>query len=251
MSDEFTDLTAHTSQRITRAYARIVQWAFTRFYREFAWTYDTVAALVSGNRWRIWALAALPYLRGRVLELGCGTGNLQQALAQADFPAPIGLDASPQMLALTRRKLATGAAACLLRADARTLPFPLAVFDTLVATFPSEYIMAPATLAEARRVLRPGGRLVVVLAAQFTSDGLYQRAVDLAYRLTLQRPPRPTASSAAPGTQQMQPEIVAPPIGAALERELVRAGFAPQAFWHPVANSQVALVVAEAQGRNR
>ena len=228
-------------------YTRIVQWAFTRFYREFAWTYDTVAALVSGNRWRIWALAALPYLRGRVLELGCGTGNLQRALAeQPDFLAPIGLDVSPQMLTLTRRKLASGTTARLLRADARALPFPLAVFDTLVATFPSEYIMAPATLAEARRVLRPGGRLVVVLAAQFTDDGLYQRAVALAYRLTLQRSPRSTASKAAPDMQQMQADLVAPPIGAALERELVQAGFTPHAFWHRVANSQVALVIAEA-----
>jgi ubiquinone/menaquinone biosynthesis C-methylase UbiE len=246
MSDEFTSAPAQSSKRIAHTYARIVQWAFTRFYREFAWTYDTVAALVSGNRWRIWALAALPYLRGRVLELGCGTGNLQRALAQADFLAPIGLDASPQMLALTRRKLAhIGATPRLLRADARTLPFPLAVFDTLVATFPSEYIMAPATLAEAHRVLRPGGRLVVVLAAQFTSDGLYQRAIELAYRLTLQHPPRSTPSEAAPDTQQPLGELVASPIAAALERELVRAGFRPHAFWHPVANSRVALVVAE------
>jgi ubiquinone/menaquinone biosynthesis C-methylase UbiE len=244
MGDEFTPFPAQSSQRLARVYARIVRWAFARFYREFAWTYDTVAALVSGNRWRIWALAALPYLRGRVLELGCGTGNLQWALAQADFSAPIGLDASPQMLTLTRRKLAHIAISPrLLRADACALPFPLAVFDTLVATFPSEYILAPATLAEARRVLRPGGQLVIVLAAQFTGEGLYQRAVELAYRLTLQRPPRSTSSK--PDAQQRLGELVASPIGAALERELVRAGFTPHAFWHPVANSRVALVVAE------
>src|SRR5581483_7415360 len=95
----------HNSKLVTRAYTRAIRWCFARFYREFAWTYDAVAAAVSGGRWPDWGRAALPYLRGRVLELGCGTGNLQRALAQ--YPGvgwPIGLDASPQMLAITRRK---------------------------------------------------------------------------------------------------------------------------------------------------
>jgi len=237
----------------------LVHWAFARFYREFAWTYDVVAALVSSNRWREWTLAALPYLHGRVLELGCGTGNLQRALAgQERFPAPIGLDVSPQMLGLARRKLeSTGAVIRLLRADARALPFPPAVFDTLVATFPSEYIVAPATLAEARRVLRPGGRLAVVLAAQLTADGLYERFVDLAYRLTLQRSPRPTPARTAPSPARYALSRInlrlqrlwagqtrLPAVERSLQRELARAGFSARQLWHPSAGSRVEIVLA-------
>lgn len=224
---------------MVRIYARLIRWAFARFYRQFAWTYDAVAALVSGGRWRDWSLAALPHLRGRVLELGCGTGNVQRALAaRPEFPAPIGLDASPQMLALTGRKLArAGLGARLVRADARALPFPPARFDCLVATFPSEYILDPATLAEARRALRPDGRLVVVLAAQFADDSPLQRATALAYRITLQRSPR----AAAPES----PEPDAPiPQGHPLERELARAGFATRSFWQPAERSRVAVLVA-------
>lgn len=150
-------------------YLRSVRWAFDRFYREFAWTYDTVAALVSGGHWHDWALAVRPSLHGRILEIGCGTGSLQRALRASPASSDaVGLDLSRQMLALAQRKLnRAGLTPRLLRADAGTLPFATSVFDTVVATFPSEYVIAPATLAGARRVLRPGGRLVMTTPNQF------------------------------------------------------------------------------------
>src|SRR4051794_12508236 len=130
-------------------YVRAVRWAFARFYREFAWTYDTVAFAVSGGRWGAWGRATLPYLHGRVLELGCGTGNLQRTLADQGALWVIGQDASPQMLAITRRKLAiTGRSGKLARAVAQALPFSATSFDSVVATFPTEYIIDVATLAE-------------------------------------------------------------------------------------------------------
>jgi ubiquinone/menaquinone biosynthesis C-methylase UbiE len=171
-------------------YVRLIHWAFERFYREFAWTYDVVAALVSWGRWRRWTLAALPALSGDILELGCGTGNLQAALAEAShsdaIASVIGIDASRQMLALTRRKAPH---ACLACADAGALPFAQARFDCVVATFPTEYIAAAPTLAEVRRVLRPGGRLLIILGAQLSGPPLYQNLVVLAYRLLLMNPP--------------------------------------------------------------
>jgi ubiquinone/menaquinone biosynthesis C-methylase UbiE len=209
-------------------YIRFVRWAFDRFYHEFAWTYDAVAALVSGGSWVAWARAALPYLSGQVLELGCGTGNLQHMLAGRG--RAIGMDASAQMLSLARAKLVRQAQPIrLVRALAQALPFPSSSFDSLVATFPSEYIVDPATLAEARRVLRPSGRLVIVLAAAFARDRFYERLVGLAYRLTLQRSPRADASRSPEST-----------IGG----RLMRAGFSVVERWELVGDDRVHLVLA-------
>jgi ubiquinone/menaquinone biosynthesis C-methylase UbiE len=207
-------------------YIRFVRWAFHRFYHEFAWTYDAVAALVSGGNWVAWVRAALPFLSGQVLELGCGTGNLQHALAPR--ASTVGMDASAQMLSLTRARLAHDKLpARLVRAFAQALPFQPASFDSLVATFPSEYIADLATLAEVRRVLRPGGRFVIVMAAAFAHHRLYERLVDLAYRLTLQRSPRADTS--------YPPESV-------LGARLMQAGFSVVERWEPVDGDRVHVV---------
>ena len=205
-------------------YIRAIRWAFARFYREFAWTYDLVAAAVSGGRWGAWGQAVLPYVRGRVLELGCGTGNLQRVLVNRHDLWAAGLDASPQMLAITQRKLAaSGQPGNLARAVAQALPFSATSFDSVVATFPTEYIIDMATLAELRRVLRPGGGVIVALAAAFSSDGLYQRLVDLLYRATLQR---------SPGDQPLGPPV------SLLGRQLAELGFTVIERWELVANNQ-------------
>ncbi len=170
---------------------RFVRWAFARFYREFAWIYDAVAWLVSRGLWHRWTLAALPYLDGRVLELGCGTGFVQHALAAGYAGQVVGIDASPQMLALTRRRLRRPRLhSQLLRTIAQALPFRADQFDSVLATFPSEYILDPATLREVQRVLTSTGRLIIVDGAQFTTDDWYVHVVDLAYRLIWQRPVR-------------------------------------------------------------
>lgn len=215
-------------------YVRFVRWAFARFYGEFAWTYNTVASLVSAGRWQSWTLVVVPYVRGRVLELGCGTGYVQRALAgRADGSLVVGLDRSPQMLARAHQTLVrAGCLVRLLRADARMLPFPSAAFDTVVATFPSEYIVDRATLAEVRRTLCSRGRLVVVLAAAFGRPGLYARLVDLAYRLTLQG--RPSRASA------VLPRSL---LGCAMEQ----AGFVVEELWVTLEQSVVHLVIGDVQ----
>ena len=137
-------------------------WACERLYHELAWSYDVVSWLVSAGWWSSWRTVALAYVQGRVLELGFGTGNLLCALGTAGWPA-VGLELSPAMHRVTARKFAArGLTVPVVRGTALTLPFPSGAFDSVVATFPAPYILQPETLAECRRVLRPGGRLVVV-----------------------------------------------------------------------------------------
>lgn len=231
----------HSISSVKTLYTNLVRRAFELFYREFSWTYDAVAALVSAGYWREWTLAALPYLRGRVLELGCGTGHVQCALARdASAPFVVGLDASWQMLRHTRRKAdRAGVHVRLLRGSAQALPCADASFDTLLATFPSEYIVAPETLAEARRVLRPGGRLIILLGAHLSRAGVYERLIDLAYRLTLQTSPR--------ALQPPEPGVACStaPFSMALQRALRAAGFAVQSQWAAAPGGHVLFVIGE------
>lgn len=119
--------------------------------------------------------------RGTTLEIAIGTGaNLPHYPADVDLT---GIDWSPDMLRVARHRAERKPrAVALTRADASALPFPTATFDTVVSTFalcciPDER----AALVEALRVLRPGGRLLLVdhVAASFWPLRALQHAVDL------------------------------------------------------------------------
>ena len=108
---------------------------------------------------RSWACAQA---RGRVLEVGVGTGrNLPLYAPEVDLT---GIDLSRQMLTRARdraTRLHRPAQLCL--ADAQRLPFPDATFDSVVATLtlcsiPDDRV----AVTEMARVLRPGGRLVLL-----------------------------------------------------------------------------------------
>lgn len=157
---------------------------FHLLYHQFAWSYDLVAAAVSLGRWNDWVRCAVPRLGGRVLELGCGPGHLQAALHRKNLPT-WGLDESPQMARQASRRLRRkGFVPRLARGRAGALPFPAGTFDSAAATFPSEYIFEPAALAEIRRVLAPGGRLVVIPAAWITGGSLLERMAAWLFRVT-------------------------------------------------------------------
>ncbi len=100
----------------------------------------------------------------RILDVGCGTGFLLERLHRAVPGVRLaGVDPVPEMLALARRRLPGLAADRLLReAAAERLPFADASFDAVVSASVFHYVRQPgAALAEVRRVLRPGGRLVL------------------------------------------------------------------------------------------
>ena len=109
----------------------------------------------------------------RLLDIGTGTGRLLELLAPR-IEAGLGIDASRAMLALARARLsAPGLTHCAVRlADMCRLPLPDRSFDAVVLQMVLHYAEdTGAALAEAARVLRPGGKLVVVdLAAHDRRD---------------------------------------------------------------------------------
>ena len=95
---------------------------------------------------------------GRVLDLGCGTGDLARHLASAGLHVT-GCDISANMLSRAAASDPRGVIE-LRRLDPmwRTLPFPAGRFDAVVTSSVLEYVNSPAVvLAECARVLRPGG----------------------------------------------------------------------------------------------
>lgn len=164
---------------------KFMRFFFYHFYHALAWTYDLVAAVVSIGRWKTWGQAALPYLRGkRVLELGFGPGHLLVEMNRGGFQT-VGLDESPQMIRQAKRNLAwNNLPATLSRGYAQFLPFAPDSFDSVVSTFPSEYIADPRTLAEAQRVLKENGRFIIVPAAWAGGASLLERGSRWLFRVT-------------------------------------------------------------------
>ena len=124
----------------------------------------------------------------RVLDVGCGTGLFEQrVLTREGAREMVGVDLSPKMLAEARTNLHAAGNVRFVQADAAALPFAESRFDVVVSASAFHYFSAPReALQEMRRVLKPGGRLVILdwcrdyLACQLL-DVLLKR-LDPAYR---------------------------------------------------------------------
>jgi ubiquinone/menaquinone biosynthesis C-methylase UbiE len=116
------------------------------------------------ERQRRATLAALePRTGERMVDIGCGPGYLAAEMAELVGPEGFvqGVDPSPHMLAIAARRALPHME--LTEGDALSLPAGDTSFDAAVSTQVYEYVPdIAAALAEARRVLRPGGRLVVL-----------------------------------------------------------------------------------------
>jgi ubiquinone/menaquinone biosynthesis methyltransferase len=100
----------------------------------------------------------------RGLDLCCGTGDLALGLRRCaiDDVEVVGLDFSAPMLEIARRR-AQGDGLWWLRGDALRLPFPSSTFDVVTMGYGLRNVAdINDSLAEIRRVLRPGGRLLVL-----------------------------------------------------------------------------------------
>jgi len=153
-----------TSQNVTRSNDHDRQIA--AMFDRIAPRYDLLNRLLSFGRDASWrrravALAGLG-LGERALDVGAGTGDLAFALATA---APSGrviaLDLAPRMLARARKR--ADAALGFVVGSAEELPFPDGVFSCVIAGFAvRNFGDLHRGLADIRRVLRPGGRVVVL-----------------------------------------------------------------------------------------
>jgi SAM-dependent methyltransferase len=99
----------------------------------------------------------------RVVEVGCGTGAVARALAaRADVGEVVGVDPSPVFLERARELAGGLPGLSFVEGDARKLPFDADWADVVVCHTVLCHVPGPeAALAEACRILRPGGRLAV------------------------------------------------------------------------------------------
>ncbi|CCG06880.1 ArsR/SmtB family transcription factor [Pararhodospirillum photometricum] len=112
-----------------------------------------------------------------VLDIGTGTGRLLERLAPLASQVT-GLDQSRAMLALARANLDRAGVrnASVRQGDLYALPFPDASFDAVTLHQVLHYVETPArALAEAARVLRPGGRLIIADLAPHDREDLRER----------------------------------------------------------------------------
>ncbi len=180
---------------LQRIYRRLYRWASRRLYHELAWAYEIVAWLVSLGRWHGWRCQVLDHIAGdRVLEIGFGTGTLLEAAARRGYEV-WGADPSVAMHRVAARRLRShGTDIPRMQAMAQALPVTDGSFDTVMATFPTEYILDPATLAEVKRVLRgcredgTRGRFLVTGLGFRAEHGGLRRFLSLVFGVSSEAP---------------------------------------------------------------
>jgi demethylmenaquinone methyltransferase/2-methoxy-6-polyprenyl-1,4-benzoquinol methylase len=130
-------------------------------------TYDRYARLLSlgqDARWRRFLVSRIDAGTGdTILDVATGTGAVAIELVRRTGCAVVGVDQSPEMLAVARMRIARagpGDRIRLVEAGAERLPFADAEFAGLTFTYLLRYVQDPAaTMRELARVVRPGGAL--------------------------------------------------------------------------------------------
>ncbi len=127
--------------------------------------YDVMNRLMTfgqDTRWRKEVIRRARLTPGaRLLDLGAGTGDLAwEALRQAPHTRPVAVDFSLEMMRVGRQN---GRSLAWAAGDALTLPFPAEVFDAVVSAFLVRNVHdVQQLLREKYRLLKPGGRLVIL-----------------------------------------------------------------------------------------
>ncbi len=186
-----------------------------------------------------------PRLGERVLDLGSGPGFLAVEIAEEVGPdgEVCGIDPATSMLAMAGER--SGALVEYRRASADRIPYPDGKFDAVVSTQVFEYVEdVPGALAEVRRVLRPGGRVLLVdtdwdsIVWRSPDDGVTERML-LAFEQHLvdaRLPRKLPAVLAAAGFRDVRTSVL----------PMLNVGYSPDTF----SAGLLALMTTFVVGRN-
>lgn len=137
-------------------------------FDRIAGRYDLINRLISGGqdlKWRrlVARMAALPP-GGSLLDIACGTGDIAfEALRQSPHAKVFGADFALNMMRVGSRRSPFGQRVAWAGADALRLPFADGSFDAVASGYLMRNVIdIPRALAEQKRVLKPGGRIVIL-----------------------------------------------------------------------------------------
>jgi len=137
-----------------------------RMNREYTWmakAYD--AFMFVFPVWKVWIKKVIPHIEGEdILEVSFGSGYLMTRYGREEKYNITGIDYNEKMVEITRKKMAAKKiGAKVLKANVENLPFADGTFDTVINTMAlTGYPDGDRALSEMKRVLRPGGRLLIV-----------------------------------------------------------------------------------------
>ena len=134
---------------------------YDRFYTSFAKIYDGAVKILPF--WKRWLKATLPHIQGpRVLEISFGTGYLLMQYAE-QFET-FGIDYNERFVTMLQEKLEkAGVTANIQQGNVEALPYEDGYFDSIVNTMAfTAYPDSEKAMSEMHRVLKPGGKLVMV-----------------------------------------------------------------------------------------
>ena len=144
--------------------------------RLFALTYDRQLAKVEKEGLGELRKESLAGARGRVLEIGAGTGANLPLYGPGVESLTLTEPEPPMLKRLEKRVHAAAPQAKVLRAPAEDLPFPDDSFDTAVSTLVLCGVDdQPRALRELRRVLKPGGKLIFIEHVRSDDPGLARK----------------------------------------------------------------------------
>ncbi len=185
MSDKTTEKTTHFGARevLEAEKAGLVHGVFTNV----ASNYDVMNDVMSVGIHRLWKEAMMDWLAPRpgqrLLDVAGGTGDISfRFLKRAKGSEAVVLDMTESMLVEGRKRAEAAAMSSHLNwvtGDAMALPFEDNAFDVYTISFGIRNVTRiPDALSEAYRVLRPGGRLMVLEFSQLPNEGM-QKLYDL------------------------------------------------------------------------
>lgn len=152
---------AHDDQRLATVLAAR-QTRSQAFFNSAAGQWDRLRHEMFGERFDLMALAGLLEEHWVVGDLGCGTGQIAATLAPF-VRRVIAVDSSRAMLKAARQRLGEGDRVDLRQGDLRALPIDDAALHAAVLSLVLHHVADPAAVvSEAARVLRPGGKLLLV-----------------------------------------------------------------------------------------